>query len=134
VTSIPAGRREAARRLGKLLATHDGREQLSQAGSISAIVPAAWEDTVGDVVERIFRNPPPATVAILRKDELVFLIVKPGNRAAATESEQASTRATVGMLYEAVEMSDARRLTFNIDDWHAAEAAPLPIDPDLVVT
>jgi hypothetical protein len=121
MTGISAGRMAAAAKLGKLLATPEGRQKLSPGGRARSVVPAEWDELISDVMDRLQLATSPATIAILRDDELVFLSVEPSGPGVG--AEKASPNSTIGMLFQAVERASVQSLTFQITEWQAPVVA-----------
>lgn len=103
---------EAARHVGTLLATKEGRRILK---GQTSIVPAHWDEPVGDVFERMTRYEPPALIVMVHKGELRGITIAPSRRRRKPRHDGVSLDSTMGMLYQALDPQAVD--TVKVDEW-----------------
>lgn len=129
--TVSSKRAEAAKLIGQLLATEEGRKFFRENGYVSgqAIVVAHHAELIRDVMDRIHQQHPPVTVAILmdREDDPLGLVtVTPSTKAEMQKAELASESSSIGMLYDAARQRRGKS-TFRFGEWFApASASSMP--------
>jgi len=120
VSEDRALRLEAGRRLGRALATPEFRKTLTDGGYISGeeIVLALDDDSVDDVMTRVWKTKPPTVIAVYRQsdDRLRIMYARPGE-SSTEDSVTGST--TIGMLFDYIDAHQHPGWTFK---WNRATA------------
>ncbi|WP_420097065.1 hypothetical protein [Brevibacterium sediminis] len=114
---------QAARLLGKLLATPAGRQFFADNDYKSGmpIVACEWEDRIGEVIERAHREVPPVVLAIRNEEDVCMMTIQPGTPDDIEERGVAHPNSTIGMLYEDSARSK-KGTTYQITAWDPTEA------------
>ena len=111
---------QAARLLGTLMATKEGRAYFKENNYKpgQAIVAAHYDEGISEVLHRVHKYPAPVTVAIVRDDgELLMMSMQPENHMlnAAKKRLSAGGTSTIGMLYDACASGEYN--SFRLTEW-----------------
>ena len=125
----------AAKLVAKLTTSNEGRRYLEHNGykSGQAVVVAAYEETIRDVMNRVHSHTPPVTVALVKdgNDELYMFSIVPG-ASSGTGATSASPESTIGMLYESANQQASKNESFKITEWNSAVAHAMPSARELL--
>lgn len=114
---------QAARLLGRLLSTPDGRKFFADNNyeSGTPIIACEWQDRISEVIDRAHQEDPPVVLAIRKDEALCMMTIQPGTPTDIEDRGAAHPNSTIGMLYE----DSARRkkgTTYQITAWDPTEA------------
>lgn len=134
-----AARNEAAKALGRLMATPQGRAYFKQNdwSTGQALVTAHYDEAISDVLLRVRRCPPPVTIAVAKDDgELLMMSFGPETDAPGDMNDivNAHGASTIGMLYDAFAVNGpGSKGTFHLSDWDRnTRAVSMPSVKDLI--
>lgn len=128
----------AARVLGQLMATKEGRAYFAENGykPSQVFVTAHYDEAIIDVLERVHRHPAPVTIAIVRDSGEPLLMSLQPDEAVISEHMNALTAggsSTIGMLYDACKAGGHK--SFRLTEWDSqTRATSMPSIQKLLVT
>lgn len=129
--TIEPARLQAAKALGRVLSTADGRAMLKINGyDPSGIIVVALEsECLSDVYKRVTREvtTPPATVAIYfpQRDEVEFIGLMPNRvdgRGGKKDLHDIHTDSTIGAVWDYLHGSNKVSIDVSVTNWYGAEA------------
>lgn len=127
---------QAARLLGKLMATKEGRSYFEENGYRpgQVLVTAHYDESISDVLHRVHKHPAPVTIAIVRDSgELLMMAVTPDDAVlnGTKDALSAGGSSTIGMLYDACKSGGHR--SFRLNEWEKqARATSMPSVKQLI--